>query len=209
MTFLMPMASITRVTKQFMGADIQDTVSRVFTRTFSYGDPDPTRRIFIVYAALSNTTPSSTPRFDDISVGGAIGPVTEIDTQRSGNRVFGLFCAHVPTGNSGTVTIRFTHTGSLGSSARMAAVYRLVGASSNVPFSTRSGGTIDVPALGVVVGGALWTTQPSPTWIGGLTYDDRQGSAAFASGEFDDADLAKSITLANSPPESGFAAYGP
>ena len=214
MTFLIPLFSTTRVTRQLTDADDQTSVSRVFTRTMNYGAPDPSRRIVIVYSATANTSPSSTPSFDDISIQGSVGAIHTIDIQRANGRIFGMFCAHVPTGNSGTVTIRYNHSGSLTTSGRSAASYSVIGASSNIPYDWDSIGggsaSFDVPALGVAIGGAMWSVAPpGANWIGGLSLDGREGNMSFVSDEFEEAVTPKTVSISNSPNHGAFASWAP
>lgn len=213
MTFLIPLFSTTKVTRQFTDSDAQTSVSRVFTRTMSFGAADPSRRIVIVYSATANTTPSSQPSFDDISIDGSVGAIHTISVQRSTGRIFGMFCAHVPTGTNGSVVIRYNHGGSLTTSSRVAAAYRVVGAGSNVPYDWDTVGgsaSFDVPALGVAIGGAMWSVAPpGANWIGGLSLDTREGNTSFASDEFEDAVTPKTVNISNSPNHGAFASWAP
>lgn len=191
MTFLIPLAGVPRVQREFLSGDTINSATNISVST-TFGAESP-NRVIVVFMCVQATAGTIT-----CSIGGsAATQFANIDNSTRRARGFSLA---VPTGLSGNIELATTGT----SLVFHYAAYAVYGAASATPNDLEAKATVprtlsfDVPANGVGLAAVFDTGANTTTWSG-LTEDlDDNNVTAFtssASDEFTSAQSPLSVTI--------------
>lgn len=186
-----------RVTRSYVGGNGigSGSTSMSITANVDLGAESGERRVVIVCAGQSVSTPSNALNFTGFSITGS----PTIDTVYSTSVLDGFVgrCAaigivHYPEGTSGiSVTANYSQSGTISYLYKGILVYSVYGLSDNTPFNQGTYGSYDMPLGSIAI---AFSQHPSaPTWTG-VTQDAFQSVVSGASFESEIGETGRTIS---------------